>query len=446
MNALTSPLLTDLYQLTMMQAYLTAGMEEEAVFEFYVRHLPERRGFLVACGLEQVLSFLQALHFSAREIAWLEQTKRFSPELLDYLSRCSFTGDVHALPEGTIFFANEPVVRIAAPIPVAQLVETRIINLLNFEISIASKAARSVQAARGRALLVDFGLRRAHGAEAGMLAARASFAAGFTGTSNMLAGALYGLPVFGTMAHAYVEAFDNEEEAFIQFARANPDNVTLLIDTYDTIRGAQHACRAAREVAKEGIRTRAVRLDSGDLLSLSKDVRAILDSNALSFVQIFASGNIDEDEIERLLSAGAPIDGFGIGTKLATSADAPYLECAYKLMEYAGGPKLKISTGKATLPGRKQVFRRLHAGVMSGDTVALEHSECEGMPLLTQVMKNGRLLNPLPSLSDIASHTKRQMASLPESLRGLIPGDLYPVTMDPSLLRLRDEAQARIKV
>ena len=280
-NPLTSPLLTDLYQFTMLETYLQNGMDKTAVFEFYVRKLPENRGFLIATGLDSVLSFLENFEFSPGEIDYLAQTKRFSPKLLDYLSTCRFYGDVYALPEGTVCFANEPLIRIVAPLPVAQLVETRVMNFLHFETTIASKAARCVLAAGGKGL-VDFGLRRTHGAEAGILAARSTYISGFAGTATVIAEKLYGIPIFGTMAHSYIEAFGSEEEAFVAFGRANPNNVTLLIDTYDTLKGARAAVNAARRLSKEGIRTQAVRLDSGDFLALSKEVRSILDQNGLT--------------------------------------------------------------------------------------------------------------------------------------------------------------------
>ena len=439
MNALTSPLLTDLYQLTMLEAYLSEGMGETAVFEFYVRNLPADRGFLVAAGLESLLSFLENLRFSAEEIAYLEGTGRFSRRLLEHLAAFRFTGDLHALPEGTPFFANEPLIRVVAPIPQAQFVETRAINLLHFETLIATKAARCVLAADGRAILVDFGLRRAHGAEAGLLAARAARIAGFAGTATVLAGALYGIPIFGTMAHSYIEAHENEEEAFLAYAQANPANVTLLVDTYDTLRGARAAARAAKRLAAEGIRTRALRLDSGDILTLSKQVRALLDGEDLNEVQIFVSGNIDERRISGLLAAGAPIDGFGVGTRLDTSEDVPYLECAYKLVEYAGRPRLKTSAGKATLPGRKQVFRRMSWGRIAGDTVALEDERPGGGPLMRKVMEEGRRLETAPDLAAIGRYAAEQLAALPENLRRLETDPPYDVGISPALLRLREE-------
>jgi len=439
-NPLTSPLLTDLYQFTMMEAYLQTAMDKTAIFEFYVRDLPKNRGFLVAAGLDSALSFLENLHFTSEEIACLAATGRFSRRLLDYLSSLRFYGDVYALPEGTVCFANEPLLRIVAPLPIAQLVETRLINLLHLETIIASKAARCVLAAGGK-MLVDFGLRRAHGAEAGLLAARAVYICGFSGTATVMAGTSYGIPIFGTMAHSYIEAFGNEEEAFVAFARANPNNVTFLIDTYDTIRGARHAIQAARRLLKEGIKTQAVRLDSGDLVVLAKKVRFILDQNGFSDIKILASGNIDEYMIQKLVASKAPLDAFGVGTKLDTSEDAPYLECAYKLMEYDGRPRLKKSAGKATLPGRKQVRRCFRKGIMVQDTVTLEDDIAEGAPLVEKVMDQGKRLSRYPDLSAVAAYTKGQLQSLPEYLRQLAETPSYPVIIAPVLIRLKEEAE-----
>lgn len=441
MNPLTSPLLTDLYQLTMMEAYLREGMEDTAVFDFYVRKLPAKRGFLVAAGLASVLTFLENLYFSEEEIAYLADTKRFSQQLLNYLAHLRFTGDVYALPEGTVCFANEPLIRVVAPIALAQLVETRLINLLHFETLIASKAARCMLAAGGRAMLVDFGLRRTHGAEAGLLAARAACMAGFAGTSTVLAGALFGVPIVGTMAHSYIEAHESEEDAFIAYARANPANVTFLIDTYDTIHGARAAANAAKKLALEGIRTHAVRLDSGDIFGLSREVRLLLDRNHLPDIQIFVSGDIDEYRIQKLLDAGAPINGFGVGTRLDTSEDAPFLECAYKLAEYAGEPRLKTSQGKATLPGRKQIYRHLKEGVIMGDTVTLENDPREGLPLVQKIMEKGRRLHPDHDLTSLARYTGAQLKALPEHLRRLETEPSYPVEIAPVLLRLQAETR-----
>jgi len=436
-----SPLLTDLYQLTMLEAYIREGMEETAVFEFYVRSLPKNRGFLVSAGLESVLSFLEDLAFTEEEIDWLSATGRFTGKLFDYLRGCRFTGDVYAIPEGTIFFANEPLIRIVAPLPLAQLVETRIINLLHFETIIASKAARCVLAARDKAMLVDFGLRRAHGAEAGIMAARSSYLAGFAGTATVLAGMHYDIPVFGTMAHSYIEAYGNEEEAFVAYGMANPGNVTLLIDTYDAIRGAHRAANAALTLKSKGVATRAIRLDSGDILSLSGEVRKILDDRGLAEVQIFVSGDIDEYAIRDLLARGAPIGGFGVGTKLVTSEDAPYLQCAYKLMEYAGTPRMKKSSAKATMPGCKQVFRRLENGVVTGDTITLEGDTQNGLPLIMKVMEKGNRLLPAPDLKELRARAKNQLMLLPEDMRRLDASQAYPVDIAPALLRLKENAE-----
>jgi len=441
MNLLTSPLLTDLYQLTMMQGYVDKGMHEEAVFEFYVRSLPETRGFLVAAGLETLLAYLEGMRFSEEELKYLAGTGRFSKNLLDYLAKFRFHGDVLAMPEGTVFFENEPIVRVVAPIPEAQLVETRLINILHFEILIASKAARCILAADDRAILVDFGLRRAHGAEAGLLAARATYMAGFAATSNVLAGPLLGIPISGTMAHSYVEAHDDELEAFLSFGQANPNNTTLLIDTYDVRVGAKKAVEAAKRLKERGINVRAVRLDSGDLLALSKDVRQILDRGGFKDIRIFASGNLDEYIIRDLVSQGAPIDGFGVGTKLDTSEDAPYLECAYKLMEYARKPRFKKSKGKATIPGRKQIFRRFEDQTMMRDILTIEGDDVEGVPLLEKVMSGGRRMSECKDLKEIAAYTRSQLKSLPAHFQALETKPPYPVKVSHVLARLKKEIE-----
>ena len=441
MNLLTSPLLTDLYQLTMMQGYVDGGMHEEAVFEFYVRTLPKTRGFLMSAGLETLLTYLEGLRFSEEELKYIEGTGRFSKALLDYLTKFRFRGDVYAMPEGTVFFENEPVVRVVASMPEAQLIETRLINILHFEILIASKAARCTLAANDRAVLIDFGLRRAHGAEAGLLAARAAYIAGFAGTSTVLAEPLLGIPISGTMAHSYVEAHKNELEAFISFGEANPNNTTLLIDTYDVRKGAKKAVEAAKKLKEKGINVRAVRLDSGDLLALSKDVRRILDRSGLTDILVFASGNLDEYLIYGLMSQGAPINGFGVGTKLDTSEDAPYLECAYKLMEYAGTPRFKKSPGKATIPGRKQVYREVKDKMMIRDILTTEGDEADGVPLVEKVMSGGRRISWPKGLKEIAMYTRSQLKSLPPHFKALETKPAYPVKISPALSRLKKEIE-----
>ncbi|MCM8594854.1 nicotinate phosphoribosyltransferase [Accumulibacter sp.] len=436
-----SVLLTDLYQLTMLQAYWQRGMNDTAVFEFFVRKLPEQRNFLIAAGLEQVLDHLEDTAFSAEEIGWLRQSGRFDPDFVDSLANWRFAGDVDALPEGTVCFADEPLLRIVAPIREAQLVETRIINLLQLQTMVASKAARCVLAAPGR-LLVDFGLRRSHGAEAGLLSARASYLAGFGGTSTILAGMRWGIPLFGTMAHSFIEAHASEAEAFANFARSQPTGTTLLIDTYDTEQAAAKLVGLVPRLTAEGLRVNAVRLDSGDLGEHARRVRAILDAGGLSAVRIFASGNLDEYRLRDLLRGGAPIDGFGVGTRMNTSADKPYLDCAYKLQEYAGLPRRKRSEGKLTWPGRKRICRSFNAdGRMTGDTLTVAADRTGQPDLIVPVMRQGRRLAPSPGLGVIREHVRAELARLPERLRELDPAaEGYPLTVSEALRALARDA------
>ena len=440
-----SPLLTDLYQLNMMQAYLDHGDTGTAVFEFFMRKLPARRGFLLTAGLEQALDFLETLRFSPEDLAWLRESGRFGKGMLDYLAALRFNGDVHAMPEGTVFFADEPILRVTAPLPVAQLIETRLINIVHFQCLVASKAARMMLAAPGK-LMVDFGLRRAHGAEAGVMAARASYIAGFAGTATVLAGELYGIPIFGTMAHSFVQAHDDEAAAFELFAQSRPENLTLLIDTYDTEAGARKVVALAPRLAARGIKIGAVRLDSGDLAALSKSVRRILDQGGLNDVRIFASGGLDEDSVAAMLHAGAPIDGFGMGTSLTTSSDVPALDCVYKLQEYAGLARRKQSTGKATWPGRKQVWRRYDAdGRMRGDILSLEDEAQEGEPLLQMVMQGGKRMAASPALADIRTRAAGELARLPAPLRRLEGAAAYPVEIGEALRRMAGDVDRRLR-
>ncbi|MCG6861595.1 MAG: nicotinate phosphoribosyltransferase, partial [Chromatiaceae bacterium] len=351
-----SILLTDLYQLTMLQGYFEQGLTDTAVFEFFARDLPRDRGFYVAAGLEQLVDYLEQARFTPDELDWLKSSGRFSDAFVDWLADWRFTGDLDAMPEGTVCFPNEPLVRVTGPMAEAQLVESRLINIVHLQTLIASKAVRCVLAAPDK-LLVDFGMRRAHGADAGLFAARASYIAGFAGSATVLADRLWGIPCFGTMAHSFIEAHGSEVEAFEHFARAQPNNVVLLIDTYDTETAARKLAALAPRLAEQGTPVKAVRIDSGDLNAHARQVRAILDRAGLSSIGIFCSGGLDEHDLVRLRAQGAPIDGFGIGTRLDTSADAPYLDCAYKLQEYAGLARRKRSEGKASWPGRKQVFR-----------------------------------------------------------------------------------------
>ena len=431
-----TPLLTDLYQLNMLAAYLDHGLTDIAVFELFVRKLPAQRGFLMAAGLEQALCQLEALAFSEADIETLRGLGSFPDRLLDYLRGLRFTGDVDALPEGTLFFPNEPILRVVASLPQAQLVETRLMNLLHFETVIASKAARLVLAANGKPL-IDFGLRRAHGAEAGMLAARASYVAGFAGTATIAAGIEYGIPVRGTMAHSFIQVHDDETVAFEHFARSRPRDLVLLIDTYDTERAAKRVADLAHQLTAEGIHVSGVRIDSGDLGQEARKIRQILDAAGLPQITIVASGGLDEQQV--LALRDAPIDVFGIGTNLTTSSDAPALDCAYKLREYAGIPRRKRSHGKATWPGRKQVWRSVQAGgKFAGDIVTLETERPTGAMLLRPVMRAGRRIAPAPSLQEARDHARDQLARLPAPLRRLEPFE-YPVEISHALRTLAVE-------
>lgn len=437
-----SLLLTDLYQLTMLQAYWASHMTETAVFELFVRKLPPTRNFLMAAGLDQALDFLESLRFSPEDLSYLRDCGRFSAEFVDWLSEFRFTGDVDALPEGTIFFADEPIIRVTAPLPEAQFVETRLMNILHFQTLIASKAARMVLTAPGRSL-VDFGLRRAHGSEAGLMAARAGYIAGFSGTATVLAEPEFGIPVSGTMAHSFVQAHETEEAAFLAFARARPRQLVLLIDTFDTIAAAKKVVRIAPTLKAEGITIHGVRIDSGDLAADSSNVRRILDAGGLEDVMIYVSGGLDEDKLRELVRCNAPIAGFGIGTSLVTSSDAPALDCAYKLQEYAGIPRRKTSRGKVTWPGRKQAWRLFSLdGTMAGDILTLVDDRQPGRPLLTPAMRSGQRLPDGPNIVEIRAFASDQRSRLPESLRGLLKSP-YQVAIAPALQRLRDECAQR---
>jgi nicotinate phosphoribosyltransferase len=438
-----SALLTDLYEIAMLQAYGSSRMNETAVFEFFARELPPTRNFLVAAGLAQAVEYLTQLRFAAAELAWLESTGRFGPAFLQSLADLRFTGDLDALPEGTVCFGNEPILRVTAPLCEAQLVESRLMNLLHFQTVVASKAARCVLAARGKPL-IDFGLRRSHGAEAGLLSARASYLAGFSGTATALAGAMFGIPTFGTMAHSFIQAHDDEAQAFAHFAQSQPHHAALLIDTYDTEVAAHKVVQLAHELRAESIRISAVRLDSGDLAAHARSVRRILDSGGQGDITIFASGNLDEYRVATLLASGAPIDAFGIGTRMNVAADAPFLDCAYKLVEYGGRGRRKRSEGKATWPGRKQVFRRFDAeGQIEGDTVTLEGEREPGTALLTPVLRAGRSVAPQPSLDAIRALAHSQLEALPAPLKCLEPAAPYPVTIAPALHALAQEVDRR---
>jgi nicotinate phosphoribosyltransferase len=437
-------LLTDLYELTMLQSYHRSGMNGPAVFEFFVRSLPAERHFLLAAGLEQVLDYLAGLGFDEDELAFL-RGQGFDPGFLDSLRGLRFTGDVDAVPEGSAVFADEPLLRIRAPLREAQLIESRVVNLMQLQTMVASKAARTVLAAHGKRL-VDFGMRRAHGAEAALLSARASYLAGFDGTSNVEAGRRFGIALAGTMAHSFVQAHRSEEEAFAAYVDCFPDNATMLIDTYDLEAAAALVVRLAQRLRTAGRgRIAAVRIDSGDLLDGARRVRAILDAGQCRDIGILVSGNLDEYQIDALEQARAPVRGYGVGTRMNTSADRPYLDCGYKLVEYCGRPCCKLSPAKATWPGVKQVFRRAGPrGEIGGDRIGLAGEQDSGAPLLEPVMRSGRRLAPAPPLGALRERARAQLDALPAALRSLGMAPPYPVVPSPMLESLRQQVAERL--
>lgn len=416
-------------------------MQEQAVFEFFVRHLPEHRNFMLFAGLEQAIDYLENLQFSRDELEWLKRSGRLDPGFVDRLADFRFTGDVHAMTEGTVFFPDEPVLRVTAPLPEAQLVESRLINILHFQTLIATKAARCRIVAPDKTL-IDFGMRRAHGAEAALLAARANYIAGFDGTATVQAEQDFGIPIFGTMAHSYIEAHPSELQAFENFARSHPDNVVLLIDTYDTVHGAKKVVRLAKSLIKEGITIKAVRLDSGDMIELANEVRRVLDDGDCRDIAIFASGDLDEYRLAEFAAKNSPVDAFGVGTRLDVSRDSPALDCVYKLQEYAGKARRKRSKGKPTWPGRKQVYRRRTAsGQFAGDSVTLaSDTDCDGEALVVPMVRNGKRIDPADKLESIRERTRDQLVSLPRPLTALnVESKPYPVEISARLIDLAEQ-------
>jgi nicotinate phosphoribosyltransferase len=419
-------LVTDLYEFTMAAAYFEDGMAGiPAVFEVSVRSLPPQRNFLVAAGVEDALSSLESFRFPPAAIDYLASLERFDGTFLQALAGFRFGGEVRAVREGTVLFAQEPLLQVSGGLLESQIAETLLLTTAGFQTLIASKAAR-VRIAAGDRSVADFGARRAHGPDAALKAARAAFAGGADATSLVLAGRTYGIPVTGTMAHSYVLGHPSEYDAFVAFGRAFPADTVLLIDTFDTVEGARAAARAARTLAAEDIEVRGVRLDSGDLGDLARRVREILDDAGFPDIRILASGGLDEHSVAALRDA--PIDGFGVGTQLTTSGDAPALDIVYKLVEQDGAPKMKTSTGKLTLPGRKQVYRRLDGGRLAGDTIALaDETGIPGEPLLETAMEGGRPLRSPEPLDTIRGRTLAGIAALPEGLRHLDRRGTLPV-------------------
>jgi len=440
---------TDFYELTMCASYFDNERFEPATFDLFIRRLPPNRSYFLFAGLEQVLLFLEKVRFNEEHIDFLKK-QGFKDDFLDYLRHFKFTGEVWAIPEGTIAFPNEPLIRVTAPIIEAQLIETFILNTVNLQTTIATKASRVVSVTKDRPV-IEFGLRREHGTDAGMKVARGSYIAGCSGTSNVLAGMKYGIPIFGTMAHSFVMLFEKEIDSFRAFAKTFPDKSTLLIDTFDDIRGAEKAAIVAKELEEMGFKLGGVRLDSGDLVDISKKVRELLDKNGLKYVKIFASGDLDEYEIEELLKRGAKIDAFGVGTRMGTSEDRPYVDIIYKLCEKMNekgefSPIMKLSKGKVTLPGRKQVFRfKDEGGNFVKDIIALEDEKINGEPLLVKVMEKGKILCDLPSLEEIRKKALESLSRIPEKYKRLKGAPRYPVELSPGLRRLMKELRGRLE-
>jgi len=434
-NSSNAALLTDLYELTMAASYFRHKMEERSTFDLFVRRLPDSRNFLIACGLEHALEYLETMRFDDESLNYLRSLEIFDEKFLDYLGGLRFGGDVHAIPEGEAVFGGEPLLRVTAPLPEAQIVESYLLNCVIFQTMVASKAAR-VALASGERDFVDFSLRRDHGADSALKGARASYIAGASSTSNVLAGKTFGIPVSGTMAHSYVMAFDSEIEAFRTFMHDFPDRAVLLIDTFDVEEGARRAARVATELADEDVHLIGVRIDSGDLAHLSRSVRKILDDAGLVDTSIFLSGDLDEHRIAELVDDDVPVNAFGVGTQLGVSGDAPSLGGVYKLVADSGGPRIKLSAGKITLPGCKQVWRFESHGLIDHDVLVLEGEHVAGArPILEPVMAGGRRLAEAPPLDEVRNRCATTLATLPKPLKSLTHSVEYRVERSE---RLRD--------
>jgi nicotinate phosphoribosyltransferase len=437
-------LLTDLYQLTMAQGYFREQRIGAATFSLFIRSYPPNRGYFVSAGLQDVLDYLANLSFDNAALDYLATQKLFTDDFLDYLADLKFTGEVWAIPEGRIFFKDEPVLEVTAPVIQAQLAETFIINQVHLQSMIATKASRCVHAAAGRPV-VDFALRRSHGSDAGMKVARASYLAGFAGTSNVMAGKNYGVPIVGTMAHSFVMSFEHEIAAFRAYAASFPRSTILLIDTYDTLVGARNAATVAREMAERGEKLIGVRIDSGDLPAQARAVRQILDEAGLGEVKILGSGGLDEFDLGEFSLTQVPFDSYGVGTKMGTSADAPWTDISYKMVEYAGRPVQKLSTGKISWPGKKQVFRRLDAvGNLGSDVIGLRTDNIAGAePLLARVMDRGKALR-LANLEEIRLTLLEEFKRLPDPVKAIHNPARYPVEFSPALQKLRAEVESNV--
>jgi nicotinate phosphoribosyltransferase len=442
-NHRLGPLFTDLYELTMAAGYFEHRLFDPATFSLFIRNYPPQRNYFVAAGLQDALQELESLRFAEEDISFLDETGLFNSDFLSYLKQLRFTGDVFALSEGTIFFANEPILEITAPLIEAQIIETFILNTIGFQTLIASKAARCVHSASGRQL-IDFSLRRTQGHDAGIKVARSTYIAGFAGTSNVLAGKEYGIPISGTMAHSYVQALGDDFGAFKAYADSFPDNSVFLIDTFDTLSGASEAIKVATQMKQNGHMLRGVRLDSGDMAQLSRQVRHLLDEAGLEEVRIFASSGFDEYKIDEVLKAGAKIDAFGVGTTLGVSADAPFVDIVYKMVRFGQRNVRKLSPGKETLGGEKQVFRFHHEnGLYRQDIIDLRNeTHAAGSALLELVMESGRRVQPLPSLENIRQRFKRNFADLSDEYKDLAAKKIFPVSISPRLRKLQHALDA----
>jgi nicotinate phosphoribosyltransferase len=435
-------LLLDLYELTMAQSYFVYKRNAFATFDLFVRELPDKRAYLIACGLEDILNYIKNLKFNRQDLEYLRKQKIFSGDFLHYLSHFRFRGNIWAMPEGTIFFANEPIIRVTAPIIEAQVIESFLLNTINLQTMIASKASRVVCAVKDKGVY-DFSLRRTHGSDAAIKVSRASYMVGFKGTSNVLAGKLYKIPVIGTMAHSYVMSFKHELDSFLAYSNTFPEHTTLLVDTYDTPKGIENAIQIGLYLKAIKHRLQGIRLDSGDIVKLSKLARRLLDRAGLNYVKIFASGNLDEFRIRDLLKKRALVDNFGVGTHMGTSIDAPALDVIYKISEITDEngnflPTMKLSKGKVTYPGRKQVFRiQDKRGRCVKDILGLEKEKIRGRPLLVKVVKRGRIIYKLPSLEKIRYLVKNNLSRFPQELKDTYPKYKYPVFISPKLKNLR---------
>ena len=446
----SNALFTDLYQLTMAQAYFQAGQVGEAAFSLFFRGFPANRAYFVFCGLAGAVDYVERFGFSEDDVSALEAMGVFDADFLDYLRGLRFTGEIRAMREGEVFFPNEPTLEVSGPIVECQLLETWLLNHVGVESTLATKAARVVDAAGGRDVF-DFGARRAHGRGAAMSMARASYAVGFGGTSNVEAARRFGIPAVGTMAHSFIASFGDEREAFRGYARSFPDSSVFLVDTYDTIGGVRNAIAVAREMRAAGQDLRAVRLDSGDLGTLAVQARRTLDEAGFPNVRIVASGGLDEYSIDALVRRAAPIDAFGVGTRVITSADAPYADFVYKLVEYAGKPMMKLSEGKASAPMRKQVFREwdVDGGAMARDVIAEMDADSLSQRrerLLYTAVENGRAARALPDLDAVREFHAERMAGLPQNLRGVRPSGAYAVEMSAALRELAERAAAGMRL